>query len=352
MVDEKEKNIIDLVAIAKKLKTKKKTFFKMWGVVFVLSCIWIFPQPRYYTCEVSLAPEATGESLGGGLASLASNFGINIGGSSTDALYPILYPDLMESTDFLVSLMSIRVTTVDGDIDTNYYSYMTKHQKKNWLTEPFKKGVNYVKSLFAEKKPGAKSDPDQLNPFMLSEYDSDLLGKVVKNITCSVDKKTDVITISVKDQDRLICAILADSVRQKLQDHITNYRTKKTRVDVDYYQQLSDSAYIEYQIALSKYALFCDANQDIRLQSRMSKRIELENDMQMKSNTYQAMKAQLEAMKAKQQDRTPVFTTLRSATVPIKPAGPKRMFFVGSMLVLATIIASFWFARKEIIIME
>jgi hypothetical protein len=31
-----------------------------------------------------------------------------------------------------------------------------------------------------------------------------------------------------------------------------------------------------------------------------------------------------------------VFTTLTNATVPVKPAGPKRMIFVAAMLFLAT----------------
>ena len=64
--------------------------------------------------------------------------------------------------------------------------------------------------------------------------------------------------------------------------------------------------------------------------------------MQLKYNTYTAMCTQLEAMKAKLQERTPAFTTLKSATVPIQPAGPKRMIFVIGMLILATIVASAW----------
>ncbi len=43
--------IIDISKMARTLWSKKKLFFKVWGITFVLSCIWIFPQPRYYeTC--------------------------------------------------------------------------------------------------------------------------------------------------------------------------------------------------------------------------------------------------------------------------------------------------------------
>lgn len=347
--ENKDKNVIDLGAIFKTLLAKKKAFFIIWPIVFALSCLWVFPQPRYYTCEVSLAPESTGENVAGGLAGIASNFGINLGGAGNDAIYPLLYPDLMESNEFVVSLLNIRVKSEDGSIDTDYYTYLSKHQKENWLTKPFNDAKSSFMKLFSEKKPAGKGSASKLNPFLLSEPDYNLVEKVKKNITCSVDKKTDVITISVKDQDRVICATFADSVRERLQKHITEYRTKKTRVDVDHYQQLADSANIEYRSAVNEYARFCDANQDIILQSQRSKRDELENEMQMCYNTYQAMKTQLEAMKAKLQERTPAFTILKSATVPLKPAGPKRMIFVIGMMFFATIISSFWFIRKEII---
>lgn len=86
------KDIIDLGKIFKTLWTKKKVFFYVWPIVFVLSCIWVLPQPRYYRCDVSLAPEAVGDDMAGGLTSLASNFGINLGGGGTDAISPCSTP--------------------------------------------------------------------------------------------------------------------------------------------------------------------------------------------------------------------------------------------------------------------
>ena len=105
---------IDFAKIWPALLSKKKLFFKVWGITFILSCIWILPQPRYYTTEVSVAPESAEAKDMGNLASLASNFGVNIGNGSSDAIYPQLYPDLFESTKFLVGLLDIKVRTTDG----------------------------------------------------------------------------------------------------------------------------------------------------------------------------------------------------------------------------------------------
>ena len=73
-----------------------------------------------------------------------------------------------------------------------------------------------------------------------------------------------------------------------------------------------------------------------------------ENDMQLKFNAYTAINTQLQAAKAKVQENTPAFTVLKGASVPIRPAGPKRMIFVALMLFLASIAISLYIIRDLI----
>ena len=175
------------------------------------------------------------------------------------------------------------------------------------------------------------------------------MEKVKTNITCDVDKKTDVVTITVQDQHRLVSAILADSVKQRLQDFIIEYRTSKARLDLSHYEGLAAQAKKEYEESLAKYSEYCDANQDIILQTSISERDKLEGNMQLKFNTYNALCTQVEASKAKMQERTPAFTTLKTATVPIKPAGPQRLLFVVGMLFFSTFVMALWLSRKILI---
>lgn len=349
MEEKKEKDAIDLGLIAKILYEKRKKFFIMWPIVTALSILWIIPQPRFYNCSVSLAPESNGNDVGGGLASMASSFGINLGGNGGDAIYPLLYPDLLGSNKFIVSLFDIRVKTDDGTVDTDYYTYLTKHQKKNWLTQPFKKAKNAIVNLFVSEEKTVGGKGKKIDSFRLSERDYKLVELVKANITCDVDKKTDVVTITVQDQDRLVSAILADSVKQRLQNFIIEYRTSKARLDLDHYEELAASAKKDYEVSVAKYSEYCDANQDIVLQSSISERDKLEADMQLKYNTYNALCTQVEVAKAKMQERTPAFTTLKTATVPIKPAGPKRMIFVAGMLFFSTFVLALWLSRKILI---
>lgn len=341
--------IIDLGSIFRKIWQKRQLFYKVLSITFILSCIWILPQPRYYDCEVKLAPEMNGDDVGGGLSSIASSFGFNLGGAAgQDAIYPELYPELFESPEFVVGLYGIDVTTKDGKISTDYFTYIKSHQKKNPLTWPFIFTLIKAKSLFeTEDTTPSGSGKGGINPFMMSRRDYTLMLKIMQNINCSVDKKTSVITISVKDQDPLVCATMADSVKEHLQDFIIRYRTSKVKEDVAHYQQMRDSAAQEYDAAIDAYSRFCDTHMEIALQTYQSERDKLENDMMLKQNSLGAIETQLQSTKVKLQEKTPAFTTLKSATVPVKPTGPKRMFFVIGMMILATIVTSGHVIRKR-----
>ena len=141
---------------------------------------------------------------------------------------------------------------------------------------------------------------------------------------------------------------MADSVRENLQTYITNYRTNKARTDYEYYKKLTLEAKNEYEKARRRYSSMSDASTNVSLRSVELKLEDMENDMQLKFNAYSSMNSQLQAAKAKIQERTPAFTMLKGASVPIKPAGPKRLFFVAIIVILAFIGTSFWIIRKNI----
>jgi uncharacterized protein involved in exopolysaccharide biosynthesis len=73
---------------------------------------------------------------------------------------------------------------------------------------------------------------------------------------------------------------------------------------------------------------------------------DMENDMQLKYNTYTTVQTQLQLAKAKVQEQTPAFTIIKGAEVPIKPAGPKRMLFLLAMMIVSTLVISGWILIK------
>ena len=347
-MEEKQKDgeVIDLRIIFSKIWAKKRLYYIVLPIVFALSCAYIMCIPRTYTSSLSLAPEISNTSnIGGTLGSLASSFGIDLGNmETTDAINPMLYPDLMDDNGFVVKLFNIQVATIDGNTKCSYYDYLTKHQDAPFWT----KGINSIKKLFAEK-PTVNKMATKENPYMLSKVQDDVASKIRHDITINIDKKTAVITISTQAQDPLVCKILADSVKERLQVFITNYRTSKARVDEQYYKKLTADAKQKYERARQIYGGYSDANMEVVLESYKAKQEDLENDMQLKYNSYTSLNTQLQAAIAKVQERTPAFTILKGASVPYKPAGPKRMIFVLGIMFLSFMGTLLYIIKDDII---
>lgn len=341
-------DVIDLLALARNILHHKKTFAIILPIVFVLACIHIFSVPRYYTTSTSLAPEMENPSSAGGLSSLASTFGIDISQiQTTDAITPLLYPELMSDNRFVTDLFKIQVRTSDGALKCDYFTYLSKHQKSAW----YESLLSWMgKIIGSSKKPSGNvvEGENVNNPYILPKNIDDVAKAVRRNIEISVDKKTGVITISSTSQDPLVCKIVADSVTRRLQAFITTYRTNKARKDVIYYKHLRDEAKKNYETTRRKYAAIADANQDAMLETVKSEMEDIENDMQLKYNQYTTYDTQYQAAIARLRENTPAFTTLKGANVPVLPSGPKRMLFVLGMLLLAFIVTALYIAKGEI----
>lgn len=350
MEEKEQAEEINLRLILKTVLDNKRYFVKILVIAFVVACGIILSVPRYYRCSVMLAPELGNMMSGGsGLTSLMSSFGIDLGtGTYSDAIYPEFYPDLMKSRDFQTSLFNVRVKNLEGDIDTDYYTYLKEYQKVAWWVYP-KRWIRRLFKVFEKKEVEYSDGGGGLNPFALSKEQNDIADAIGDKVTCSVDTKNYMITISVEDQDKLICATLADTVRVKLQHYITQYRTNKARVDMEYYKKLTEDARKDYEEARRKYAKYSDANKDIILASLSTELEDMNNDMQLKFNTYSAMSTQYDAAKAKVQERTPAFTIVQGASIPVKPAGPKRMLFVLAVLFLTFTVTLLYKIRKQLI---
>lgn len=334
-----EESSIDFGAIWNAIRKHKKLYYKVLPITFIVMCIYTLSLPNYYKCEVTLAPEMGGKSGSvSSLASLASSFGVNLGGGSNptgDAITPALYPDLMNSVDFKTSLFDVKVQRKEDKAPMTYYDYLMNEQKEPWWS-----------GFFGLLKP-EKIEDQPLNTFELTKEQEGIAKAIAANVICTIDKKTNVITIEVTDQDPRIAAMMADTVKTRLQDFLTEYRTNKARNDLEYAQKLQKQAKKDYERARQLYVDYMDSNQDIVLMAAMQKQTDLENEMQLQYNNYNALNAQVIDAKAKVQEVTPAFTTLQSATVPLHKDHPKRGQIVLICLFLAALFTTVWILYKE-----
>ena len=333
------------------IKKNKRLFYQVLPATFVVAAILTLSIPNYYQCTVMLAPEIPGGNKSGGLSSLASSFGFNLNSASAgaDAIMPTLYPDLMNSVAFRSSLFPIRVQK-DGEATAmTYYDYLKDHQRSPWWSAVMSapgKFVGWLASLVSDQTSDTSHQPS-VNPFRLTKEQMEIVEAMKNKVVCDVDKKTMVITIDVTDQDPLIAATMADSVQVRLQDFITDYRTRKARIDLAYSQKLYQEAKQRYEKARLKSASYNDANMRVFLNQIRSEQVKLENEVALQYQAYSQVATQLQLAEAKVQEDTPAFTLLQPATVPIRKAGPARAKICLILLFLAFLATTLWSIHRE-----
>lgn len=344
MTEGKNTKEVDVLAIVVKIFKEKKSLLLFTGTAAIVGVIVALSTPKYYTSTVILAPEVSaGASISGSLSDLASNFGLDLGKkTSIDAIYPELYPEVFTSTDFLLGMFDVPVRLMDDDRPRSYIDHL-KHDVKIpfwdypiiWMTE--------LRKRF-EKKDTQVGRGGKI-PYTISRNEDEFCKIISKSIICLVDKKTSVITISATDNDPMVAAILADTVQHRLQAYITDYRTKKSRIDYDYYKKLMIEAKERYLKSQQVYANFSDANNDVVLQSVNAKIDQLENDMQLQYNAYNQLVVQTKAAEAKVQERTPAFTIIQAPYITHKASSRPRLVTVLMFIFLGGVLDVVWILK-------
>ena len=339
-VNEKEEGTIDLLDIASNLWANRRKLIK-WSVCgAVIGLIVAFSIPREYTTSVQLAPEVgDNKASGGGMAALASMAGLASLSNGADAVYPMLYPDVVSSVPFLTSLFDVEVQTKEEGKKLTVEQYMEEDVSSPWwsvvLSLPFR--------LIGLLTPAEEVDPNhKLDNFQLTKEEDDLVKALRDRIVANVDAKTSVVTVDVSMQDPLISAVLADTVVNRLKQFVTDYRTNKARQDLRYAEMLNEEAKAAYYTAQQRYANYLDRNQGIVFRSAQVERERLENETSLAFNLYNSTCQQVQHAQAKVQETMPVYAVITPATVPIKPSKPRKAMILVGFTFLAFVACAVW----------
>ena len=335
---------IDLLELARKLWDGRKRILKAGVIGAAVGLVVAFSIPKEYSVTVKLAPEvANKQAVSGGLNNLAALAGINLGSaSSSDAVSPTLYPDILESIPFATELFDVPVTDRKGELQTTVYAYVSEQLRIPWWSSVLRaplRLIGWVGSLFRDRDAAAA---EQVDPFRLTPQQSGAVAALQERIRCEQDKKSSVITLTVTMQDPLIAATLTDTVMTHLQNYITDYRTNKARHDLEFTQKLHDEAQASYFEAQSKYARYMDANQNVVRLSARTEQERLQNEMTLKYNLYNQMAQQLQLARAKVQESTPAYVVLQPATVPLGASKPSKLLLLVGFTLLFGAAMSAW----------
>lgn len=346
---------IDIRELLLKALDNWRAFVKWALIALVVGIVVAFSIPKEYSVKVMLAPEAisSSSSLSGSLSSLAAMAGVSNlkSGTSRDALSPLMYPDIVKSTPFLVSLFDVPVEVkVKGEmVQTTMFEYVKEYTKSPWWSKaislPFK-ALGWFMGLF--RKQDEETGTAEINPVQLTKPQAAVAKALSEMITMTVDQKEGTVSCEATAQNPKVAYALADKVLESLQNFVTDYRTEKSRKSLEYMEELFADAQRDYYAAQKAYARYVDANQGVVLQRVMVERQRLQNEMNLQYELYNSCAQQVQLAKAKLAEDTPVYAVIQPPVVPNRASKPSKMTILAAFVFLGLAIEALWlFWGKE-----
>lgn len=339
--DSKEKQQeIDILEIALNLWKARRNILIWAAIGAICGLIVAFSIPEEYTSTVKLAPEWGQNRYNNNLSAFAAISGLNINNSesSRDAVYPILYPEVVSSTPFTVDLFDVMLPVDKEDVDSMTLSKLILEETAvPWWVYIMRlpgKMVGSVKKIFKDKDTDSIED-GLVNPFHLTKKEAGIASIIKSRVTADLDDETYVVTISVMLQDPVAAATLADTVSSRLKNYVSDYRTEKARADLNYARQINEEAKQAYFDAQEKYANYIDRNHGLSSRSAAIEQERLQNEALLAFNLFNSTAQQVQMAEAKVQSNTPVFAVLEPASVPNRPSKPRKVLIIAAFIFLA-----------------
>ena len=346
-----EEQELDFRTILLKLWKYRKPLL-IWTLIgAVVGLIIGISIPKEYATTAKIAPESiTRTTTGSSVSALASMAGVALRNSSNkDAVYPEMYPDIVNSTEFLTKLFDVPVEFMVKKevVDTTLYCYILDYQKGPWWGKVLSlpgKGLSAIIKLF-RPEPEEEDEDAEVDPAFLTRSQYRVVRSLSRRIQLLVDKKTFVVTVQTTAQSRKVSYEMCAAVLETLRLHVTEYRTEKARHDLEYQQLLEKEARETYYTSQQKYARYSDANQGVVLQRVLIEKQRLQNEMNLNYELYNYTAQQVQVAKAKVEEDTPVFAILTNPTMPMRSSSTSKSTYILACMLIAFCLEALWISK-------
>lgn len=321
------KNIdeIDLMALFHEIYRNKKSIIKVCSICFVIGIVIAFSLPKEYTSYITFASESDKQKMSGSTNALANMIGIADLGTDY-GVNENIYPEILKSTPFVLALSKIPI--VYDSTEMSLKTYILTRQKYPWW-------------LFWKNKDSEDIDDSMLDTQMMT----DIYVEMFKSkVSLKQSDESKLFVLESTFQDPIIAQTVVDSVLSHLQEYITNYRTSKTRHDVEMNKKMVADAKREFILADSLYGSIVDKNANLVTKSTMIIIDRFKNERDLKYNIYQQYASQLALSIIKLQEETPIATIIEPSKSPIAPSSPNKILiialttFLGGLAIVGKII--------------
>lgn len=300
---------IDLVKVIKKLYLNRKLISIVIAIFMVIGVVYAFAATPIYKSNLTMYPSAGENSKMGGLMSMASSFGMDIGGGSK-GIYNI--EDVIKSR-------TIAKEVVLHKWNTNKFNYPV-----NLLEFSGKEIKDSVEALYSS----------------IESYN--------KMISIETNKETGLMNLSVESEDPLLSAEIANYLGEAVTQYVQENQGVKAKRNIIHIIKRLEEVSKELVSAEEEVKNYKLNNRDSYSAQSQLELGRLSRVLEIKQGVFLTLSQQKELAEIEKIKKTPVINILDKANIPLFKEKPRKSLicivftFLGGLLgVLFVLIIPF-----------
>ena len=346
-----EQHTNDEISLKEFLEKAKEWFgylLSQWKIIVLAGIIgaalglaYSFIKKPIYTATLSFALEDE-KGGGGGFGSLASSFGIDLGGGGGSIFTGSNLTELFKSRAMVEQTLLSPVTVNGKTISLAEMYILNQEWRKNWNEKPKFAAIQFL--------------PDTKRKYFTRVHDS-ILGVMYQDLSktgLSVgqkDKKISIITIDVNSTNELFSKYFTEALVKEVSDFYVTTKSKKARMNMDILERQTDSIRKELNGAITGVAVANDntfmLNPALNVRRAPSARRQV--DVQANTAILTELVKQAELAKVTLRKETPLIQVIDQPILPLKKEkfGKVKGIVLGGFL--AGFLIVFWLIVRRII---
>ena len=295
------------------LLRKKFTIIAVSGLFFVLGILFAITDDKKYIAELTFVVE--GQQKGGGalgsMSGFASQFGIDVGGSSSSTFSQNNILELLKSRGVVeATLMQIRKVNKKDDLLIEHYLYIN-NIKESWKANKDLTPVSFHGIL--------TQDNDSVSGGVWTNIIEDKLVVELQS------DEADIINLSYSSVNEEFAKIFVVTLIEQMSKMYISHQTAQTNNTLDFLSSRADSVFIELEMAEEEFAKVKDINQRIVKASGRLKELQLMRNVEVLNTMYLEIVKNLELSKLTLLNQTPIIQIIDKPILPLKIEGKSSL---------------------------
>jgi uncharacterized protein involved in exopolysaccharide biosynthesis len=285
---------------------KKFTIITISGFFFVLGIIFAISADKKYTAKLTFVVEDQQQPGGalGSMSGMASQFGFDIGGSSSATFSQNNILELLKSRGVVeAALMQSRKVNKTHDLLIEHYLYLNKI-KDSWKTNKNITPVSFH-GILAQNNDSVSGDV----------WKSIIEDKLVVELQSD---EANIINLSYTSVDDEFAKMFVETLIEQMSKMYITYQTAQASNTLSFLNNRADSVFMELEIAEEEFAKVKDINQRIVKASGRLKELQLMRRVEVLNAMYLEIVKNLELSKLTLLNQTPIIQIIDKPILPLE----------------------------------